>query len=69
MQLSLERIFPIHDAPSARLMKLKADCLLKAGVIDRSQKRGVDVTADAVLGSEHLAHFVEPELDRISARH
>lgn len=35
-------IFPIADAPSARLMKIKAACLMRAGVITALQKSEID---------------------------
>ena len=43
MPLDLNRLFPIKDLPSARLMKLKAHCLFRAGVLsaeERAQVRG-----------------------------
>jgi hypothetical protein len=39
--LDLELIFPIRDKPSALFMELKADCLLKAGIIDERERRWV----------------------------
>jgi hypothetical protein len=39
--LDLEVIFPIKDEPSARLMRLKAECLLAARVIDGSAAAAV----------------------------
>jgi hypothetical protein len=39
---NLEEIFPIRDASSAALMAIKADCLYRAGIITRREKRWVD---------------------------
>jgi hypothetical protein len=38
-ELPLDHIFPIRDAASASLARVKADCLLEAGVIDARQRR------------------------------
>jgi hypothetical protein len=64
MQRGLQRLFPIHDVPSAGLMKLKAECLLRAGVIDRSEKQVVDIIADAILGAGHAVCVLAAELER-----
>jgi len=50
MRLKMAQIFPISDVPSARLMKLKAACLFRAGVLTESQRTEVTRKADAVLG-------------------
>jgi hypothetical protein len=47
--LSLKRIFPIADAPSARLMKLKARCLYRAGILSDTQRQAIVRQADEVL--------------------
>jgi hypothetical protein len=47
--LDLERIFPIKDEASARLLMLKADCLRAAGVINESECQTVIARARAVL--------------------
>jgi hypothetical protein len=39
--LTIDLLFPIKDAPSAKLMSLKADRLCAAGVIDGVEKRAV----------------------------
>ena len=49
--LSLDQIFPIRDAASARLGRVKADCLLDAGVIDWEDHRQVYARAAALLTS------------------
>ena len=48
--LSLDSIFPIRDDASAQLMRLKADCLLQAGVINAEERLTVYARARAVLG-------------------
>ena len=48
--LDIHRIFPIPDAPSARLMKLKALCLQRAGVLSEEQRRAIARQANEVLG-------------------
>jgi hypothetical protein len=42
-------IFPIVDAPSARLMKVKAACLMRAGVITALQKSKIERRADLLI--------------------
>lgn len=41
ISLDMELIFPIRDEPSAQLMSLKAECLLSAGLISKSEERAV----------------------------
>ena len=41
MSHDLNQLFPIHDLPSARLMKLKAICLCRAGVLSEAEKAAV----------------------------
>ena len=50
MRLKMAQIFPISDVPSARLMKLKAACLFRAGILTEYQRVSVTRKADAVLG-------------------
>ena len=38
MSLDLDLTFPIRDAPSADLMRLKATCLWNAGIIDAGER-------------------------------
>ena len=45
MQVDLDLIFPMRDAPSAELMAVKAACLCNAGVIDARQKNIVEQRA------------------------
>lgn len=49
--LSLDHIFPIHDAASASLARVKADCLLEAGVIDADRRQMVYARTAEVLDS------------------
>jgi hypothetical protein len=49
MPIDLETIFPMRDRASACLMKLKAQCLMTAGIIDRIQKDAIDTRADGFL--------------------
>jgi hypothetical protein len=56
-------MFPIIDAESAHLMKIKAACLFGAGVITAAQKAQVDDAADHVIAppispAEHFADLV-----------
>ena len=39
--LTMELIFPIRDEPSARLMRVKAQCLYRAGVISEREEQAV----------------------------
>jgi hypothetical protein len=49
--LPFNHIFPIRDAASASLARVKADCLLDAGVIDGNVRRAVYSRTAAVLES------------------
>jgi hypothetical protein len=49
--LAFDHIFPIHDAASASLARIKADCLMDAGVIDSDERRRVYGRAALVLES------------------
>ena len=65
---ALGDMFPIVDAASAHLMKIKAQCLFVAGVITATQKARVDDAADHVIApvrhsppimpAQHLADLV-----------
>lgn len=48
--LVFDDIFPIHGPASAKLMQLKADCLLHAGVIDAVERELVYSRSAAVPG-------------------
>ncbi len=64
--LSFDHIFPIRNDASARLMRLKADCLFDAGVIDAADRLTVYARTSAALGSSELVSiaalggFTEP---------
>jgi hypothetical protein len=49
MPIDLDTLFPMRDRTSACLMKLKAQCLRTAGIIDRMQKVAIDTRADGLL--------------------
>ena len=55
MLLDLDRLFPIEDVPSARLMKLKAHCLSRAGVLTDDERMAVDEKAQAYLKNPRFA--------------
>ncbi len=46
MPHDLKRLFPIKDLPSARLMKLKAHCLTRAGVLSDEERAMVERKAE-----------------------
>ena len=48
--LFFDHIFPMNDPASAKLMRLKADCLLRAGVIDAADRDLVYSRSAAVPG-------------------
>ncbi len=49
MPHDLKRLFPIKDLPSARLMKLKAHCLTRAGVLSDQERAMVERKAESFL--------------------
>jgi hypothetical protein len=49
MPLDMNRLFPMQDLPSARLMKLKALCLFRAGILSQDEKAAIRQKADAML--------------------
>ena len=60
MQLDLDRIFPIQDEPSARLMKLKAFCLSRAGVLSAVDAAEVRAKAEALIRRERFCRVLPP---------
>ena len=66
--LSIDHIFPIRNDASARLMRLKADCLLQAGVIDAEERVAVYASAGAVLGFAETVAIPASALRRTEAR-
>jgi hypothetical protein len=49
MPLDFNRLFPMKDVSSARLMKLKAFCLFRAGVLSEKEMNEIRAKADAVM--------------------
>jgi hypothetical protein len=60
MPLDLNRIFPIKDLPSARLMKLKALCLFRAGVVSEEEKAAIEAKADAFIQNPRFRSAQHP---------
>jgi len=52
--LSFDHIFPIRGDASARLMRLKADCLLEAVVIDAEDRLKVYARTGAAIAMPQL---------------
>jgi hypothetical protein len=48
---NISQIFPISDAPSARLMKLKAWYLFRAGILTAPQRTAIACEANKVLAA------------------
>jgi hypothetical protein len=59
MSLDLNQIFPIKDVPSARLAKLKAFCLFRAGVVSEQEMAMIQARADACIEAERF-HETHP---------
>jgi len=59
--LSFDTIFPIRSDASALLMRLKADCLFDAGIIDAEERLAVYARTGVVLG------FREPRASSMRA--
>jgi hypothetical protein len=53
----MRRIFPISDVPSARLMRLKAMCLYRAGILTSAQRQAIACQADEMLGGSPTPSF------------
>lgn len=60
MPFNMGQIFPISDVPSARLMKLKALCLSRAGIITDVQRDSVIRRANHVLSGTRFARAQRP---------
>jgi hypothetical protein len=60
MPLDLNRLFPMQDPPSARLMKLKALCLCRAGVLSEEEKAAIRQKADAVMENPRFRSAQHP---------
>ena len=49
MPLDFNRLFPMKDVSSARLMRLKAFCLFRAGVLSEKEMNEIRKKADALM--------------------
>jgi hypothetical protein len=59
-KLDLSSIFVMSDAPSARLMKIKARLLHAAGVVTAAQHRAVILKANEILRRTELRRLSAP---------
>ena len=60
MPHDLKRLFPIKDLPSARLMKLKAHCLTRAGVLSDQERAMVERKAESFLQQPRFQAALRP---------
>ena len=60
MPHDLTQLFPIRDLPSARLMKLKAICLYRAGVLSEAEKAAVLRKAKAYIHHPRFRATLQP---------
>jgi len=60
MSQDLESLFPMKDIPSARLMKLKAFCLFRAGVLSEEEMREIREKAEAVMRDPRFRSALNP---------
>ena len=51
MKLDLDLAFPVKDAASADLMKLKAACLVRAGVLEERHALEIVARADRMIAA------------------
>jgi hypothetical protein len=58
--LDLDRLFPMDDVLSARLMKLKAHCLARAGVLTEDELMEVEERAQAYLRNPRFRAALQP---------
>ena len=58
--LDLNRIFPMEDVPSARLMKLKAFCLYRAGLLSEAERAAVIRKAKAFIQNPRFRSAEHP---------
>jgi hypothetical protein len=56
----LNRLFPMRDLPSARLMKLKAFCLFRAGVLSEQEMTEIREKADAFVRNPRFRSASHP---------
>jgi hypothetical protein len=67
MPLDIGQIFPISDAPSAQLMKLKASCLFRAGILTARERAAVARKAREALSAPSATPPREPRPDSKAA--
>ncbi|HET7679308.1 MAG TPA: hypothetical protein VFK79_04135 [Xanthobacteraceae bacterium] len=60
MPLDFNRLFPMKDLPSARLMKLKAFCLFRAGVLSEKDTNEIRKKADALMQNSRFRSAQHP---------
>ena len=60
MSQDLERLFPMQDLPSARLMKLKAFCLYRAGLLSEAERAAVIRKAKAFIQNPRFRSALHP---------
>jgi hypothetical protein len=58
--LDLDRIFPMKNLASARLMKLKALCLFRAGVLSEEEMVAIREKADAFIRNPRFRSAQHP---------
>ena len=60
MPLDFNRLFPMNDASSARLMKLKSFCLFRAGVLREQEMNEIREKADAIMRNPYMPSAEHP---------
>ena len=60
MSRDLERLFPMKDPPSARLMKLKAFCLFRAGVLSEQEMTQIREKAETFMRNPRFRSALHP---------
>jgi hypothetical protein len=60
MPPDINRLFPMRDLPSARLMKLKAFCLFRAGVLSEQEMTEIREKADAFMRNPRFRSASHP---------
>ena len=60
MPQDLERLFPMEDLPSARLTKLKAFCLFRAGVLSEQEMTEIRAKAEAFMRNPRFRSALHP---------
>ena len=60
MPLDFNSIFPMKDASSARLMKLKAFCLFRAGLLSQKEMKELREKADGFMQNPRFQSAQHP---------